>query len=435
MNPIKHAILATSLFGCIPTIAGTTTTSDTPPATPASTATGLLVGKFPGETAFDKVWSGFTLYKDDNNPILQEFALQGRLQIQTAIGHDEKGSFNMRDYKNSGKNENVWGDYIEARRAYLGFKSKWFQNWKLEGQIDVDTDGLDGAGPGRTMYKDIYDLYLTYAPTDALNISLGKQEIKLSREQEISSKEILTFERSLVTNLLHPGNLTGLWVSGKGIDEHWLYELGIYGNDQVREFTNLDGGILTLAKIGYDYSAQSKMDSAIVSFRYMHNSQPGFQSDEVFKNYGPAASPAFSDSICLSNDIIQGRFGLTTDVLYGFGYHGSADQKGVSKAVTQSDVFAINIIPSYFIADGWQLVGRLQYANSASANGLSLPGRYEAVAPSTDKKGNTYTSVYAGINYYIYGHKLKIMNGIEYSYLGGGDYNGYTFLSGLRLAF
>jgi len=57
------------------------------------------------------------------------------------------------------------------------------------------------------------------------------------------------------------------------------------------------------------------------------------------------------------------------------------------------------------------------------------------VAPSKDKVGNTYTSLYAGINYYLYGNKLKLMNGIEYSKLGGGDYEGYTFLTGMRLSF
>ena len=44
-------------------------------------------------------------------------------------------------------------------------------------------------------------------------------------------------------------------------------------------------------------------------------------------------------------------------------------------------------------------------------------------------------SAYIGLNYYIYGHKLKLMNGVEYSHLGGGDYDGYTFLSGLRFSF
>jgi phosphate-selective porin OprO/OprP len=406
-------------------------------------ATGLFTGNtFIGDTTYDKIWSLPVLYKDETNPILQEFTLQGRLQVQYADGNSLNGHFDMQDYKNNGHNESVWGDNIEARRAYFGFKSKWFENWKLDGQIDVDTDGLDGKGPEHTLYKDIYDLFITYAPQDAINASFGKREFKLSREQEISSTEIVTFERSNLTNMLHPGNLTGVWVSGKGIQEHWLYEVGVYGNDQVREFSQFDGGTIYFGKVGYDYASQVGLDSAVVSLRYMHDTAPGFKSTQIDENYSPSSAPAFSDCIALSNDLIQGRFQLTTDILYGFGYRGNADVAGKNTKINQPDVFGVNLIPSYFIWDGLQLAGRLQFGSSEAPNGLSLPSRYEASAPSKSKdkkgnpdKGNTYTSLYAGLNYYLYGNKLKIMNGIEFSNLGGGDYAGYTFLSGLRMYF
>ena len=103
----------------------------------------------------------------------------------------------------------------------------------------------------------------------------------------------------------------------------------------------------------------------------------------------------------------------------------------------QSDVFGISVIPSYFVAEGLQLVGRLQWATSADDNDISLPGRYENYAPPAPEsdKGDSYASAYLGLNYYLYGHKLKVMNGIEYSTLGGGDYDGYTFYSGLRFSF
>ena len=441
MKSIQRALLATSLLGSLSAHAGSETAVTTEAPAAASSASGLLLGKFTGETAWDKAWSAAVLYKDDNNPILQEFDLQGRLQVQYADGQSANGHFDIEDYKDAGKN-GVWADKFEARRAYLGFKSKWFQNWKLEGQIDVNTTTPVGTSDGYDFYQDIYDLYLTYAPSDELNVSIGKQEIKLSREQEISSTEIVTFERSLVTNMMHPGNLTGIWASGKGIQEHWLYHAGVYANDQNPEFTNFGGGALFFGKVGYNYSAQSKLDSAIVSFRYIHNTDPGFQESGSNLTYPYGKSPAFTDCFALSNDIVQGRFGLTTDLLFGVGFDGNAEQAGVSKPIDQSNVLALNIIPSYFIADGVQLVGRFQIASSADPDGVGLQSRYESVSPDigTDKKkinstGNTYTSVYLGVNYYIYGNKLKLMNGFEYSNLGGGDYEGTTFLSGLRMSF
>jgi len=46
---------------------------------------------------------------------------------------------------------------------------------------------------------------------------------------------------------------------------------------------------------------------------------------------------------------------------------------------------------------------------------------------------------FAGLNYYIYGHKLKWQNGIEYTTASdsandGGAYDGWGFTSGIRLS-
>lgn len=432
MKTIQRTLLATGLLGLVSAHGGTTE-SGALDATSPSTATGLLLGKFTGESAWDRAWSGFTLYKNEDNQILQKFSLQGRLQVQTIYGEDGD-SYNTSDYKDAGNDETVWGNDIEVRRARFGFKSKWFQSWKFEGQIDVDVDGHDGSGDA-SFYKNIYDLYITYAPSDALNVSVGKTKVKFSREQEISSKEILTIERSLTSNTLFPGELTGIWVNGKGIQNYWLYELGIYGADRVREFSSFDEGVVVLGKIGYDYSAQAGLDSAIASFHYMHNSNPGF-ADVKNADYTPGTAPSFTDSIALTNDITQGRFGLTTELLYGFGFKGEVDVNGTKDTpIDQSDVIALSIIPSYYIADGLQLVGRLQVATSGEADGLKVPSRYERLVSGDDEKGNTYASAYLGLNYYLYGHKLKLMNGIEYSHLGGGDYDGLTVMSGLRFFF
>jgi phosphate-selective porin OprO/OprP len=383
-----------------------------------------MFGKLTGETAFDRAWSAFTLYKNEDNPILQEFALQGRLQVQSIYGESDGDSFNTSDYKDAGNDETVWGNDIEARRARFGFKSKWFQSWKFEGQINVDVDGMDNTGDD-TFYKDIYDLFVTYAPSDAMNISAGKTKVKFSREQEISSKEILTIERSLLSNTLFPGELTGIWASGKGIADHWLYEVGVYGNDRQREFTDLSGdnrGTLFLAKIGYDYAEQSGLDTAVASVHFMNNSEPNYK-EPTPPDYTTGTSPNFKTSWAFTNDITQGRFGLTTEAMLASG-DGS-----------QSDVMGLTLIPSYYIGEGLQLVGRLQVATSEDPDDLRVPSRYERLVAGDDEKGNTYASAYVGLNYYIYGHKLKLMNGLEYSHMGGGDYDGYTFMSGLRFSF
>lgn len=436
MKSIKHAILATSLLGCISAKAGSETSAaqETPSS---SSATGLLVGKLTGESEWDRAWSSAVLYKNDDNPVIQIFQLTGRLHLQSIYGVAGDDSFNTSDYKDAGNDESVWGNDIEARRARIGFKAKFYQNWKLDASFNIDTDGHDGPGGDTTFYKSFQEGGLTYAPSDQLNIAIGKKQVRFSRDQEISSNEILTFERSVASNILTPGELTGIWSFGKGIAGEWQYEAGVFSNARVPEFADPgQGGVLAIGKIGYDFAEQTGLESCVTTFTYMHNTEPGYKDGKIDPNFTFGASPAFTDSIALTNDLSQGRFGLITELMYGFGFTGMADQGGSRDvALAQSDLFGFTLTPSYFIADQLQAVYRFQLVSAADPDGIRVPSRYERLAQGDDERGNTYIAHYLGLNYYIYSHKLKLMTGVEYAQMGGGTYDGYTLLSGLRFSF
>jgi len=440
MHPHRLAfftILTSSCLSSATANAGTEPTADSAIEAPSSAATGLLVGKLTGETAWDRAWSSAILYKNDDNPVIQLFQLTGRLQLQSIYGQAGDDSFNTSDFKDAGNDEIVWGNDIEVRRARLGFKSKFYQNWKLDASFNVDVDGHDGPGGDTTFYKSFQEGGLTYAPSDQFNFSIGKKQVRFSRDQEISSTEITTFERSVASNTFTPGELTGVWSFGKGIAGAWLYELGAYSNARVAEFsTPGDGGILAIGKIGYDLAEHVGLESCVTTFTYMHNTEPGYQDGKIDPNFAFSASPSFTDSIALTNDSSQGRFGMITELMYGFGFTGEADQgKAKPAQIAQSDLFGFTLTPSYFIADGLQAVYRFQLISAADPDGIRVPSRYDRLAAGDDERGNTYTAHYLGLNYYIYSHKLKLMAGVEYSQMGGGSYDGYTLLSGLRMNF
>ena len=428
-------MLAASLLGNISAYAGT----EPAPAEVASStsgATGLLVGKLSGDTAWDRAWSAAVLYKNDDNSVIQLFQLTGRLQLQSIYGEAGGDSFNTSGFKKVDP-ESVWGDDVEARRARLGFKSKFFKDWKLDASFNVDLDGQDGPGGDATLYKSFQEGGLTYAPSDQFNIALGKKQVRFSRDQEISSTEIVTFERSVLSNTLTPGELTGIWSYGKDIAGHWQYEAGVFSNARVAEFASpSDAGVLAIGKVGYDLAEQFGLDSCVSTFTYMHNSEPGYKDGKVDPNFSYKASPSFTDSIALTNDLSQGRFGMITELMYGFGFTGTADQGGTTSVpIAQSDLFGITLTPSYFIAEGLQAVYRFQFISATDPDGIKIPTRYESLASGGDEKGNTYMAHYVGLNYYIYSNKLKLMTGVEYAQMGGGSYDGFTGLAGLRFSF
>jgi phosphate-selective porin OprO/OprP len=398
---------AAGLFS-VPALAGTLSDSTAPdltaPAEPAHLST------------YDKLWSHFTLYKDDNNPVLQEFSFQGRLQLQAAWGDSDQG-----DYGSHDRPDNVlWGSDTEVRRWRLGFKSKWYRVWKLEGQIDVNPEW-------DPFYKNIYDLYLTYAPSDAVNVTVGKFKVNnFGIEQFTSSKEILTMERALLSNLLFPGELTGARFSGK--KNQWVYAASVSSGSLDKEFDEFSGGTYLQASLGYDLHEKLGMEKALIKLDYQHSSR-ATNSLRPEDRFGPYTGGAYEHALSLNGHFEQERFGLYTDLIAAEGYG------------TTGDVWGLILTPSYYISDGVQLVARYQYANGDN-DGLRLQSRYERLAPRlTDGgRGENYHALYLGLNYYLYGHKLKLMAGAEYHNMdngndGGGEFDGWTGWAGLRMFF
>ncbi len=361
---------------------------------------------------YDRIWDSATLYKADSG-FLTELALQGRLHLQDAQGWSDQGDFGTRDRPQSVR----WGDF-EVRRFRLGAKAKLMDgNAKLDGHIDINPD-FD------PFYGRIYELMFEYSFSSALNLGVGKRKAFFSLEHSTSSKEIVTIERALLTNALFTSQYTGVWGYGKA--GNWLWEAALFAGDDEREFTTFNGGAIIQAGLGYDLAEVTGFDRANISFDYLKAT-----ADTTVNSGNLAGSPvpyAFENAMSLNSYWEKGRWALGTDILHG---HGRGPQ---------GDVFGVVILPTVYVAKGVQLVGRYQYANGQD-DGLRLASRYERLAPFTTDggSGEVYHGFYMGVNYYIYGNKLKLMSGLEYVTMNGGgdggDYKGWTWTSGLRMFF
>ena len=353
-------------------------------------------------SVYDRIWDMATLYRSAHNPVLQELALQGRLQLQYATGP----GFTSGDLPDS----QTWGD-VDARQWHLGLVSRWFRHFTLQGQISINPN-FDPQ-----FYQQIFDLNLNWSRSEAFSIGVGKYRANLfGLEQLTSSRYILTFERSLLSKALLPGELTGTQVRGRL--GNWLYAMGVYASDIQAEFSQFDSGMIVQAGIGYDLTSMTGMEKGIVKLDWQHSTDA--------ENGGSGA--VFEHAVSINSVWEKGRFGLNTDVLGGIG-QGS-----------QSDVWGFYLIPTFYLEEHLQLVMRYHYA-SGGHDGLRLPSRYERLDKGvTDGgRGDEFQAVYLGLNYYLYGHKLKLMAGAEYSTMegggDGGDFNGWTGLVGLRMFF
>lgn len=400
--------LGAGFLGC--GSAGTAPAAASPP--PVAGATGLLVGKPAEGSELDRIWSVPTLYKNAENPVIQELAVLGQLQTQYAFGSDDSGEFGTQDMPG----DLTWGN-IEVRRFRLGLKATLFEKLSFLNLTDLNPNFSPGV------YKRFPETYFTYSHSDAFHLSAGKTELKFNREQEYSSRDFLPFERTALGNMFYGGELSGLWASGKDIAGGWLYELGLYSNDRVDEWSEFTGGAMILSKLGYNYTTRTPLDLAEVKFQHLHNTEPGYAESAAC-----LPSPSYSDCISVSNQIAEGPYGLTTEFLWGNGVNG------------RPDVWGLMAMPTWSISEKLQLITTFEVAGSPDDNGVYLPKRYEALSPGVgDARGDLYFAGYAGLNYYLYGQKLKLMSGVKYSYLeggpGGGDFDGWTWLAGCRMAF
>jgi phosphate-selective porin OprO/OprP len=350
--------------------------------------------------SLDPIWALATLYKDDSNPILQEFKLRGRYQ----------GQYHWLD-GNQGSAEG-WED----RRSRLGFDAKLFEK-QLELRADFQSnDGFED------FYDRLVDAYIRWKPNPNLSITAGKTKPLIAWYDWLQSTNSQpTFERSQIFNQLRVDRATALTFEGS--IENFTWQAGFYSNDTDREFGTFGGGTSYGAGIGWNLNEALGWSRADLRLDWLHSNHDA--DDFVLNRYQDILTATF-----------WAREGPWELVLEGFHASG-ADGRF-------EDVAGFFIQPAYDLIPGkLQLVGRYTFSTGDGPASLDGQSRYERTAPTLTPtgtaRGDTYHAFYLGTQYFIHGDKLKLLTGIEYSTLSGGtnadDYEGTTLLTGLRLSF
>lgn len=339
---------------------------------------------------FCDYWAIPPLYKNGGNPFLQELGLHGRYHGQYYMLDSDQGD----------------NDEWENRRWRVGAHASMFNF--LKASIDINID--DEFSP---WYASIEEAVLRAEFSESFNLSVGKMKPNFTTEYSTSSKKIITFERSLLVNQLAPDKASG--VTADGEVGKFDYNVGVYSGDINDEFGDFNEGVFTLTSVGYDFSDATGLDKSRFHLDYVWNSSESNNS----------ASP-YNHSFSTGLELASGPVGLMTDFIYATG---------------EDDAYGVVLMPTYDITDQLQLVGRYQYAHGEN-DSLRAQSRYERHAPllTDGGHGEDYNAFYAGLNYYICEHKLKLMSGIEYSDLNdeagdGGEFSGWTWFNGVRLYF
>ncbi len=381
-----------------------------------------------------------TLYKNSDNPYIQEVGINGRFQWQ----------YGYVDGKSATRKFNY--DTEEIRRFRLGIGMKFLQFFELSTSLNLEDDRAStGEESDHDIeYADIYSATLSFNAQDAfkiqsldsLKISIGKHKVISNAEYAISSRHIKTIERSAISNYVTPSSSTGLMVS---IDKgRWDIDLGIFSGDSEPEFSEFDtsNDYFYTLRLGRSFESNPRFDKSRLDLRLTVNGDDGKNSTNNPNSEG-AYNLDWAGSISFVAE--KNRFNLLTDFIYGDNGQASS-LKGKPRLQREGSFFSVVVLPSYWLVeDRLEAVFRYQYARAKEAQGIRMNSRYVRRAGAVDDlpdvaegRGDKHQSAYLGLNYYLCGDNAKVMVGVEYddfSSDGADIYEGISAWAAFRMYF
>lgn len=326
-----------------------------------------------------------TLYEGDG--FVKEVSFHGRYHGQFISQQQDVGSA-----------ENGYHEY-HHRRFRLGIEIAMQNNLTFYAETNI----ADGTGSrtglyneGSPFFNDFQDLYLEWEPQDDFFVRVGKQKQHFTREDKESSKRIKTVERSAIVNETAGARPWGAVVGFEtGALSHqiggWLY--GAHADSP--EWVDMSSGG------GFSYNLAYKVsDTTKVHFDYVFADNNGGNTSASF----PAANdfgPAYEHAFALGTVINSGRFQLMSDIIY------AANRESSGGIPSGNDTWGFYVLPSYDITEKLEAVFRYAYMAEGREQ---RPQRFRSRQSVED-----YHTIYAGLQLFLCGEKLKILGGYEYA--------------------
>lgn len=309
------------------------------------------------------------------------------------------GRYHVHYHWSEGTNGNE--DAYETRRNRIGFQARMFKQLTVHAQMV--------SGPDlKPYYNGFTELWVSWAFDDALTLTLGQQKHRFTHDRNVSSRYLNYLERSMLVNMFALDYTPAVTLSGRM--GKFNYYTGLFSNDTSRDmdraFTDLNSGWSYIAAGTWDLGKNLGTDASWLTLSYLHS--------EATRN--ATLMNRFQHGVSAAVVLADGPFSLVTEATAGL-----SGQRG--------HAYGVNLQPGWFITDKLQLVGRYQLAGSDQSNGLRAQRRYERTVGMNT--GDLYQATYLGLNYYIFGHRAKILAGAEYATLGGRE--SWMLATGFRI--
>jgi phosphate-selective porin OprO/OprP len=344
------------------------------------------------ESVYDRIWRFAEWYDDPDNPVVQQVLFSGRFHYDFAAISADEGSH----------------DEWNVRRLRLGPRIRLFRRFLFHAEVELNPQERDPS------YVRLTDFYGQWSRSPELVVTVGKHGAPFTMDGATSSRELLTIDRSnLSNNIWFPQEyLPGVSVSG--VREAWRYRAGVYSSGGAnREFGDFEGGAFVLASVGRDVAEALGVEDALVTGYYV------FQSEDPENTFTRQLGHIGSVTLALEHD--------------NLGFRG--DLSAATGQGSQGDLLGIMAMPYVNVTEQLQLVSRYTFLSGSGDNAVRLATYESRVTPS---RGDLYHELYLGANYYFYGHRLKAQSGVQLANLSDrgpddGGYAGVSWVMDLRI--
>ena len=366
------------------------------------------------------------VYKDKENPYIQEVQFEGRFQFQTAYIDGEDVAGNDFNHK-----------YNEVRRVRLGVKSKFLQYFGMKLQANLVGDRRN-SNPGGDLdwgYDDIDEAYLSFdlnkaigdTGLDELSVIYGRQKFDFGTEAHESSNKILTIERSALSNRVY-GSFRPTGVTVEGAKDDFFFATSVYSSSEDgadnEGLSGWNDSYSLLFNVGYQLNEKLLLRSDLT-----YNNAEVTKPEDSIMNYEWAVG--------IGAEYVDTKWGINGDMIYGD--NGGAGYQ--SNAARRGNFFGMQVTPwMWLIDEKLQLVGQYQYQGSDESQGVRINSRYgraDGINNVNGGRGDSHNSFYGGLNYYLCGQSVKFQGGIEYQVMdtATSDFSEFTYLLAFRTFF
>ena len=355
------------------------------------------------------------------------------LSYQHQIGHIDGTDQTGKEFDDS---------FEEFRRVWVGLSGKFGNFWKFKVVSQISNDRNEYPGDYRQWGHETFraanitfdaDKFWEIESLDSLEFGYGRRTGRMADEWQRSSTMINCLERSSFSNKLwlydkEKGNPLAAWVkwtAGKHTFDTALFS-GTY-DDYIGGWS--DSKIFYVSWLG-DYSEGSSYE--LLEYWVSYYKQEGSITEDRLAGGNDW-------TLSLVNRMGNGPWALHSTLAWG----NNGDQTSPNR---EGEFGGIVLMPMYWLNQNkLKVVGRYLYQKADCTKGLKLNSRYAPLADTRDQtidlnsgRGDKHQAFYLGLNYYLCGENLKLVNGLQHDELessGSTQFRGWTVGSSIRLWF